>query len=131
MDDESTENGETSADDGPIENGDTDVNDEFTKNGENNSADDRPAENGEATSSVNMQTVVRPAENGETVSSVNLEKLTYLMPRYLDESLLRHFNEKWRLQQIAETEVRAKRFKLIHVHIRLILMAILSSPPEA
>nr|DAD29858.1 TPA_asm: hypothetical protein HUJ06_031326 [Nelumbo nucifera] len=92
-----------------------------------------------------MQTVVRPAENGETVSSVNLEKFTYLMQemsgfpgreitkeglRYLDGSLLKLFNEEWRLQQIVETEVHAKRFKLIHVHTRLILKAILSSPPE-
>ncbi|OVA19481.1 Protein of unknown function DUF573 [Macleaya cordata] len=45
----------------------------------------------------------------------------------LDGSELGRFNERWRLQQIAEAEISAQRAELIHEQTKLILEAVASS----
>ncbi|XP_010241658.1 PREDICTED: probable transcription factor At5g28040 [Nelumbo nucifera] len=86
-------------------------------------------------------------KNGETVqdTKVSLRKFPYVVEemlrlpgnamvreglRCVDASLVKRMNEEWRLQQIAEAEVLAKRAELIRLHSKRILEAIVSSSPE-
>ncbi|KAJ4978926.1 hypothetical protein NE237_009706 [Protea cynaroides] len=105
-----------------------------------------PVENGEAQTAAHAS----QAENGGEavtvpVAKLALENFSFLMQEVcclpwdgvlreglgsLEESVLRRLNEEWRLQQIAEAKVMAKRAYLVHEHAKLILDSVDTSRPD-